>query len=338
MINILNQNNGSTEFKSKTKAQQKVINEALEIINSLGLSYEGLGPRRLEKIALAFLAVLDVKHSEDWSNLKDLNYPRSMKTRDIIQYINDNFGEDISMGSYDDIRRKDLRVLVLSSVILPTSPNAATNDSRRGYALNPEYATLIKSFNTNSWEDSLTLFMKTHKPISELLTAKRDIERVPVILPGGIELMFTNGEHNVLQKEIIEEFLPRFGKGAEVLYVGDTANKLLHINKDKLERLQFFELAHDELPDVIAYSESKNWLYLIEAVHSFGPISPERMVELKRLTKNCTASIVYVTSFSNRESFRKFTAQIAWESEVWIASEPDHLIHFNGDKFMGPHI
>lgn len=160
---------------------------------------------------------------------------------------------------------------------------------------------------------------------------------VSVSLPDGKSLKFSPGEHNDLQKAIIEEFLPRYGSESEVLYVGDTAKKLLLCDRKKLEKLSFFELTHDELPDVLAYSSKKNWLFLIEAVHSSGPITPVRLEELKRLTKECTAEIVYVTAFLDRATFRKFAPDIAWETEVWIADSPDHLIHFNGDKFLGPY-
>ncbi|MGI8419957.1 MAG: BsuBI/PstI family type II restriction endonuclease [Candidatus Levyibacteriota bacterium] len=161
--------------------------------------------------------------------------------------------------------------------------------------------------------------------------------KIPLTLPQGLELTLTQGKHNDLQKAIIEGFLPIYGYNSDVLYVGDTANKLLYLDEERLKALNFFELNHDELPDVITYSQEKNWLYLIEAVHSSGPISPSRLVELKRLTKDCAAEIVYVTAFLDRETFRKYIADIAWETEVWIADNPEHLVHFNGHKFLGPY-
>jgi type II restriction enzyme len=145
------------------------------------------------------------------------------------------------------------------------------------------------------------------------------------------------GEHNILQKKIIEDFLPRFSAGCSVLYIGDTAHKLLHIDEDSLKKLSFFELSHDELPDVIAYTSANNWLFLIEAVHSAGPMSEIRVRELKKLLQNCTADLIFVTAFLKRDDFRKWSADIAWETEVWIADNPDHLIHFNGSKFLGPY-
>ena len=148
---------------------------------------------------------------------------------------------------------------------------------------------------------------------------------------------FSVGQHNLLQKLIIEEFLPRYGQNCQVLYVGDTAKKMLHLDEEKLKALAFFELSHNELPDIVAYNPQKNWLYLIEAVHSSGSISEVRMLELKELVRPCKAELIYVTAFLNRVEFRKWATEIAWESEVWIADNPDHLIHFNGDKFLGPY-
>lgn len=156
-------------------------------------------------------------------------------------------------------------------------------------------------------------------------------------MPTGVQLGFSVGKHNELQKVIIENFLPRYGYGAKVLYVGDAADKYLHLDKKTLKDLQFFNIAHEELPDIIAYSAEKNWLYLIEAVHSSGAINEIRLLQLQALTKNCIAEIIYVTAFLDRITFRKYVAEVAWETEVWIADNPDHLIHFNGDKFLGPY-
>lgn len=171
----------------------------------------------------------------------------------------------------------------------------------------------------------------------EQLAAKRELPRIPIHLPSGIKLEFGPGEHNHLQKAIIEEFLPRYGFGAKVIYLGDAENKFLHYDQATAQEIGLAPLSHEELPDVVAYSSTKNWLYLIEAVHSSGPMSPERLMVLKPFLKNCTASPIFITAFLDRLTFRKFIADIAWETEVWIASSPDHLIHFDGEKFLGPY-
>ena len=166
------------------------------------------------------------------------------------------------------------------------------------------------------------------------LERRRELERIPVTLPSGVEVRLSAGEHNALQRDIVQEFLPRFGFGAEVLYLGDSTNRFLVRESNKLAALGFFVLEHEELPDVVAYSESKNILFLIEAVHSSGEMSELRVRKLREKLASCSASLVFVSAFATRTSFRKFSAELAWESEAWIAESPDHMIHFNGWKFL----
>ena len=193
---------------------------------------------------------------------------------------------------------------------------------------NPVAATAIRAFGTQEWDSELDNFLRSHGRLSEKLTPVRSIKEVPIKMPSGEEFIFSPGEHNQLIKDIIEKFLPRYGLGAEVLYVGDTAHKLIHVEKEKLKQLHFFELSHGELPDVVAYTYDKNWLFLIEAVYTSNPISPTRHFQLKTLTDKCKADIIFVSAFPNRKTFKKFVHEISWETEVWIADDPDHLIHF----------
>lgn len=317
---------------SKSKANQKIVNEALDILESVGIPMNTKSERGLEKMALCFLAVAGV--TKDWSMAKDSS---NLKSRDIIHFVNQNFEEKISFGSYDDIRRKDLKLLVLAELVVNSgvSRGSATNDPTRGYSLAPEFKHLIVNYRTKNWTESLTLFNQTRSKLADTLARKRNIEKIPVKLPNGKPLELSLGAHNILQKAIIEEFLPRFGSDCEVLYIGDTANKMLHIEEDELQALNFFKISHDELPDIIAYSRKNNWMYLIEAVHSSGPMSETRVLELKTLLKLCTAELIFVTSFLTRQDFKKWMLEVAWETEVWIADNPDHLVHFNGHKFLG---
>ncbi|MDR2512126.1 MAG: hypothetical protein LBC89_06720 [Bacteroidales bacterium] len=320
---------------SKSKTVQKIINEALDILESVGIPFNSKSERGLERMALSFLAVANV--TKDWKKAKSTEDDVHLKTREIIQIINQNFEENISSGSYDDIRRKDLKLLVLADLIVNTGVNkgSATNDPTRGYGLHPDFKNLVVTYKTAAWEKSLKAFNKNRSLLSEVLARKRNLDKIPVKLPNGKPLELSLGEHNVLQKAITEEFLPRFGSDCEVFYIGDTSNKILHIEEVELKKLNFFELSHDELPDIIAYSKKNNWLYLIEAVHSSGPMSETRILELKKMLKNCTAELIFVTGFLTRAEFRKWILDIAWETEVWIADNPDHLVHFNGHKFLG---
>lgn len=323
-------------FTEKTQKIQELINTTLYILDTFGIPLNTT-PRRLERMTIAFLACGDIKKVGDFKKAKDLNSGYALKTRDIINYVNTHFGENLSSVSYDDIRRKDLKLLIVAEVVLQSSPHLATNASTRGYSLNPTYAELIRKLGSKDWEKLVYEKLKNIEPLSKKLKREREIAKVNVTLPSGGKLTFSAGEHNDLQKAIIEDFLPRYGHGAEVLYVGDTSDKYLYLEKERLEELNFFKISHQELPDVIAYSKKNNWVYLIEAVHSSGPISELRLIQLQKLTKDCKADIVYVTAFLTRPKFRQFMTDIAWETEVWIADNPDHLVHFNGDKFLGPY-
>jgi type II restriction enzyme len=318
----------------KSKPVQKIINEALDILESVGIPIAPKSERGMERIAVCFMAVASV--ADNWAAASCETF---YKTRDIISYVNAHFEENISSGSYDDIRRKDLKLLVLADLVINSGEKqaAATNDPTRGYTLDSNFRNLIIYYGKKQWKKKLAAFMADRPSLEEILARKRIIKTVPVKLPNGVELQFSAGKHNVLQKEIIENFLPRFGNGCIVLYIGDTANKLLHREKELLKELNFFELSHGELPDIIAFDKENNWLFLIEAVHSAGPMSEIRVHELKKILAKCAAELIFVTAFLKRKDFRKWSMDIAWETEVWIADNPDHLIHFNGSKFLGPY-
>lgn len=152
---------------------------------------------------------------------------------------------------------------------------------------------------------------------------------------NGEDFTFSPGDHNRLQKAIIEEFAPRFAPDSECLYVGDTIENDLVKNEGKLRELGFTITLHDKMPDVVLYSEEKKWLYFIESVTSVGPMEPKRIKEIEEMTTGVTAGKIYVTAFLDFKTFKKFSETLAWETEVWIADMPDHMIHLNGDKFLG---
>lgn len=321
---------------NKTSKVKGLIFSMLDILGEVGIPLDET-PRRLERMAMACLAVGHIK--SNFQEAKSANDDCFLITREIISFENKHYREDISSGSYDDIRRKDLLYPVQAGIVLNSSAfdAQATNNPTRGYALNPLFAKLLKSYGTPQWVTELETYREQVKLLKEELERKRDLEKIPVKLPSGTNLLLSAGEHNVLQKHIVEDFLPRFGMGAEVLYIGDTSDKYLYKNEKVLEQIRFFTLEHEELPDVVAYCKEKNLLFLIEAVHSAGPMDEIRVMKLKKQMENCTAIPVFVTTFLNKKDFRKWVTEIAWESEVWIADSPEHMIHFNGYKFLEIH-
>lgn len=322
---------------NKSDAIKQLYSDMLAILTTVGIPLEGLSDRRKEKIAGACLATGQIITS--LKEAKSVMDGAFLKTRDIIEFENSHYGENISSGSYDDIRRKDLKMLVEARLVINSSELdlAATNNPNRGYALDAQFAKLLHTFGTYNWDTKLSYFLETRKKLKEELERKRTLERIPVTLPSGIMLDLSSGEHNLLQKKIVELFLPLFGMGVQVLYIGDTANKYLLRDDETLDSLHFFALEHEELPDIVAYSREKNLLFLIEAVHSSGPMDEFRVRRLKHLLSNCSANTVFITAFLNKTEFRKYLSQIAWETEVWIAETPEHMVHFNGSKFLEIH-
>ena len=167
----------------------------------------------------------------------------------------------------------------------------------------------------------------------------RDLKRpgLTITLSNGQVLRLAPGPHNDLQRQVVEEFLPRFAPDSQVLYIGDSSKKILHRDDQRLTALGFFELEHGRLPDIVAFDPTRKWILLIEAVHSSNPMAPLRHLELERLTAECCHPRVYVSAFATKASFRNWISEIAWETEVWIARDADHLIHFNGERFLGPY-
>lgn len=319
-----------------TNVKNLVFN-ILDVFQLIGIPVDNTD-RKLERMAKACLAVGKIK--KDFSEACSFE-DGFTRTRDIISFENKNFGEDISPGSYDDIRRQDLKLLVEAGIVVNSSSTEeqATNNPSRGYGLSTSFANLLHSFGSSKWEILLNEFRKETKSLKEELERRRDLQKVPVTLPNGKIIVLSYGEHNDLQKAIIEVFLPLFGFGAEVLYVGDTKDKFLHLEKAELEKIKFFTLEHEELPDVVAYSREKNLLYLIEAYHSTGEWDEIRVRKVKRKLEEsgCTANVIFFTAFENKNIFKQKAKDIAWETEVWIADSPEHLVHFNGYKFLELH-
>jgi hypothetical protein len=169
----------------------------------------------------------------------------------------------------------------------------------------------------------------------EMYQRKREFHLIPLTYKGK-EYNLSPGKHNELQVAIVEVFGPRFAPDAKLLYLGDTANKTLLVDEETFIKLNIPLTTHDKLPDVILYDEKHNWLYLIEAVTSHGPVTPKRRVELNEMLADCPAGLIYVSAFPDFITFRNFLSEIAWETEVWLSELPDHMIHFNGDRFLGP--
>ena len=318
---------------NKSEEVQQLYMDMLDILEIVGIPMDDLSDRRKEKMAGACLATGQIVRS--FKEAKSIMDGSFLKTRDIIEFENTHYNEQISSGSYDDIRRKDLKPLTDEGLVLNSSllDQSATNNPNRGYALDAQFAGLLKVYGTKKWEAKLSFFLETRRKTKEELERKRAMDRIPVTLSSGVTLELSTGEHNLLQKKIVEDFLSLFGMGAEVLYIGDSTDKYLHRDSEALQQLHI-TLEHGTLPDIVAYSRKKNLLFLIEAYHSSNPMNSERVSSLKQLVADSGANVVFVTAFLSKSEGLKHLKEIAWETEVWFANEPEHMIHLNGCRFL----
>ncbi len=91
------------------------------------------------------------------------------------------------------------------------------------------------------------------------------------------------------------------------------------------------------MPDVVIHYLERDWLVLVEAVTSHGPVDAKRRGELAHLFAGARPGLVYVTAFLTRGDMVKYVGEISWATEVWVAESETHLIHFNGERFLGPY-
>ncbi len=319
------------------------IEQALTLLREAGVTLRSLTRRGQDRAALCLLAVAHIPLKGQWADAKSYledGVTKALRSREILAYRNEHYHEGLSSGSYDDVRRKDLALLVNAGLVTPSAKDAAadTNDGTRVYALTIESVHLLRAYGTAEWESVLKMFRAQQGDIRDQLEKAREMQRIPVSLPDGEGLRLSPGPHNRLQRALVEEFLPRFSKGARVLYIGDTEDKSLVIDREGLHRIAMpVPERGGRLPDIVAYEAERNWVFLIEAVHSSNPVDDERYALLQKLTLGCTAGRVFVTAFLTKADFRKWVTRIAWETEVWIAESPDHMIHFNGERFLGPY-
>jgi len=307
------------------------IQEAQVILRELGLP----DAQQNEISGYTLLALCNIKENDKWSKAFRQSYG---VTKGIMNFISKNYHKDYAPNTRETIRRQVLHQFVQAGIAdyNPDNPDLPVNSPRAHYAISKIALETIITFRTRNWKKALDNFASKIGALKAKYNNDRDMSRVPLKLSDGKVLMLSPGKHNEVQVAVIEEFASRFAQGSILLYVGDTEKKDLHIDKETLERIGIPISEHSKLPDIVIYDEKKNWLYLIEAVTSHGPMSPKRIVELEKFLKDCTAGKIYVSAFPDFSEFKKHTNDIAWDTEVWIMEFPEHMIHFNGDRFLGP--
>lgn len=317
--------------RRKPTGAAKKISEALSILHALKVPRE----QQNERSALTLLALFGMTPRKGWS---DAEAPM-LGITEMMNYFQRYFGKKYAPNTRETVRRFTVHQFVQMGLVLanPDDPGRPVNSPDNRYQVVPTLLKLASEYGSDSWDDSLVRFVGSTEALRRLQPRERKMALIPVRLPDGKVLKLTAGGQNELVKRIVEEFCPRFTQGGVLVYVGDTGDKQRHLETKYLERLGLRIDEHGKMPDVVIHLPQKNWLVLIEAVTSHGPIGIKRHNELKHLFKGANAGMVFVTAFLTRRAMMKYLTDIAWETEVWVAEAPSHIIHFNGERFLGPY-
>lgn len=284
--------------------------------------------------ALTLLAMAGLKEKDSMRSATG----EWIRIHDVISFINTHYPPThYAENSRETIRKQAMHHFRTAAII--EDNGEATNSPNYRYRITPEFLPVLRTWNIRKdglhHTKAFKAFLDNHQQLRDIYASKKRMEKMPIQI-NGIELSLSPGNHNRLQRAIIEEFAPRFAPGSECLYLGDTTRKDLIKNEKRLAELGFSITLHDKMPDVVLYRPDTDWIYFIEAVDSVGPMSPARIHDISFMTANVLSGKIFVTAFLTFEKYRRFASQLAWETEVWIAESPDHMIHLNGDKFLGP--
>lgn len=314
------------------KKQQKLLDESLDILRALDFPKA----QQNERSALTLLALLNLTPPKTW---KDAEAPM-VGIRAILDFCRSNYGKPYAENTRETFRRQTMHQFVAAGLAIenPDDPKRPINSPKWCYRIEPAALQLLRDhYKTRTWKHELTGYLNGRTGLASKYAMEREMHLVPVMITEGTAVQLSAGRHSQLIKEVLEEFAPRFVPGGIVLYVGDTGEKWGYFDEAGFAALGVKVDLHGTMPDVVIHYPAKNWILFIEAVTSHGPVNAKRREELAKLFSLCTAGAVYVTAFPTRADMTRYLTDISWETEVWVAEAPTHLIHFNGVRFLGPY-
>ena len=307
------------------------VEDARIVLETLGMDAE----RSNERSALVLLALLRLTPAESWAEAAN----PMLGTRAIMDFIRDEYGKDYAPNTRETVRRFTLHQFVEAQLIVqnPDEPQRPVNSPKWNYQVTGEALDVLRAYGTDAWQSATDRYLADLPGLKARYAAAREMDRIPLTLPDGSIFTLTPGGQNVLLKAMVEDFCQRFAPGGQVLYIGDAGDKWALFERETLSSLNVEVDEHGKMPDLVIYLPDRNWLVLLEAASSHGPVDSKRQAELAGLFAQSTAGLVYVSCFPNRAEFRTYVDKIAWESEVWCADHPTHMIHYNGERFLGPY-
>ncbi|MFH1085712.1 MAG: BsuBI/PstI family type II restriction endonuclease [Chloroflexota bacterium] len=307
------------------------VQAALAVLSALGL------PRAQQnaRSALCLLALLDLTPDKSWAEAaKPL-----LGITPVMDWARLHYQAEYAPNTRETFRRQTMHQFMQAGIVLqnPDQPDRAVNSPKTVCQIEPSFLALIRLYGTDLWEQRLREHLADRATLVERYASQRERTLVPVRIARGKSILLSSGAHSTLIRAVIEEFASRFVPGARLLYVGDTGDKWAYFDEARLLALGIAVASHGKMPDVVMHYRRRNWLVLAEAVTSHGPVDPKRHEELAQIFSPSLARPIYVTAFPDRATMARYLPEIAWETEVWVADAPDHLVHFDGSRFLGPY-
>lgn len=307
------------------------IEAAHQIIIALGL------PRaqQNERSALSLLALMNITPGKAWVDAEN----PLMGITPIMDWVRKHYGKEYAPNTRETFRRQTMHQFCDAGIAVynPDKPDRPVNSPKAVYQIEPATLALLHTFGSLAWHDRLATYLAERETLVARYARAREQNRISVEIAPGKKITLSPGEHSELIRVIIEDFAPRFAPGSVLVYAGDTGDKWGYFDAPLLTNLGVHIDSHGKMPDVVLHYTAKNWLILVESVTSHGPVDGKRHLELAKLFTESTTGLVYVTAFPNRIIMSRYLGDIAWETEVWVADAPSHLIHFNGERFLGPY-
>ena len=170
-----------------------------------------------------------------------------------MDYLRAHYDADYAPNSRETFRRQVLHQFMQGRIAdyNPFEPTLPTNSPRAHYAITEAALNAVRHFGTSAWQSAAHKFRKAKPTLVEQYEREREFHKVPIVLPDRRTLRLSPGRHNEVQKAIVEEFAPRFAPSASLLYLGDTARKVLFLDEKGLAYLRIPINEHDKLPDVV---------------------------------------------------------------------------------------
>jgi type II restriction enzyme len=313
-----------------SSARDELVQQAREALSALGFDKS----RSNERSALTLLSLLGLRPGDTWTDATRGLYG----VTPLMNWMATHLDKHYAPNSRETVRRQTLHQFVDAALVVlnPDNPSRPINSGKNVYQVDERAFLLLCQFGTPQWEQDLPLYLEQRPGQQAAYAAMREQAMLPVTLPDGAEIKLTPGGQNLLIRDILEQFCPRWTPGGRVLYVGDAGKNTPIYDVEGFAQDGVVLDKHGKFPDLVVSLPSRDWLVLIEAASSHGPVDSKRYAELQALFAQSLASLVYVSCFTSRAEMRKYLVDIAWETEVWCADNPTHLIHFNGERFLGP--